>query len=194
MSSWCAEAERDSLAVAAQQLQQAMQQQSLAMQNLDRDHQASLQERDALRKKNGQQKAELQEAAVTIQQLQGAAAGLADDLQSARSAAGRHVGQHTALRQLSAEHEACIAELAAKATAVDELNASMAQLRTELAASTAQQAQHEQDNTQQQAEFVGQVNLVLLVMDAPQQSQTMTGKNSCSVAMIHAQIQCSAFT
>jgi len=45
---------------------------------------------------------------------------------------------------------------------VDGLNASMAQLRTELAASTAQQAQHEQDNTQQQAEFVGQVNLALL--------------------------------
>ncbi|KAL0052764.1 hypothetical protein WJX82_007311 [Trebouxia sp. C0006] len=77
------EAERDSLTVAAQQLQQAMQQQSLAMQNVERDHQASLQERDALRNKNGQQKAELQQAAVTIQQLQSAAAGLADDLQSA---------------------------------------------------------------------------------------------------------------
>ncbi|DBB10050.1 TPA: hypothetical protein ACH3X3_001638 [Trebouxia sp. C0006] len=160
------EAERDSLTVAAQQLQQAMQQQSLAMQNVERDHQASLQERDALRNKNGQQKAELQQAAVTIQQLQSAAAGLADDLQSARSAAGRHVGQHTALRQLSAEHEACMAELAAKATAVDELNASMAQLRTELAASTAQQAQHEQDNTQQQAEFVGQVLQELQVLEA----------------------------
>ncbi|KAL0036686.1 hypothetical protein WJX79_005705 [Trebouxia sp. C0005] len=121
------EAERDSLAVAAQQLQQAMQQQSLAMQNLERDHQASLQERDALTNKNGQIKAELQEAAMTIQQLQ---------------------------------------ELAAKATAVDELNASMTQLRTELATSTAQQAQHEQDNTQQQAEFVGQVLQELQVLEA----------------------------
>ena len=147
MSLWSAEAERDSLAVAAQELQQAMQQQSLAMQNLERDHQASLQERDALKKKSGQQKAELQEAAMTIQQLQGAAAGLADDLQSARSAAGRHVGQHTALRQLSAEHEACIAELAARATAVDGLNASMAQLRTELAASTAQHSKHSMSRT-----------------------------------------------
>ncbi len=139
-----------------------MQQQSLAMQHLERDHQASQQDRDALRNNNGQQKAELQQAAMTIQQLQDAAAVLADDLQSAKSAAGHRVGQHTALRQLSAEHEACMAELAAKATAVDELNASMAQLRTELAASTAQQAQHEQDNTQQQAEFVGQVNFIAL--------------------------------
>ncbi|DBA86183.1 TPA: hypothetical protein ACH3X1_005692 [Trebouxia sp. C0004] len=160
------EAERDRLAVAAQELQQAMQQQSLAMQNLEQDHQASLSDKDALRMKSLQQKAELQEAAMTIQQLQGAAAGLAEDLQSARSAAGRHVGQHTALRQLSAEHEACTAELAAKATAMDELNASMAQLRTELAASTAQQAQHEQHNTQQQAEFVGQVLQELQVLEA----------------------------
>lgn len=188
MSLWSAEAERDSLAVAAQELQQAMQQQSLAMQNLERDHQASLQERDALKKKSGQQKAELQEAAMTIQQLQGAAAGLADDLQSARSAAGRHVGQHTALRQLSAEHEACIAELAARATAVDGLNASMAQLRTELAASTAQQAQHEQDNTQQQAEFVGQVNLVLLCHGRTTAVSDCDRQKSCSVAVINRQI------
>jgi len=184
VSLWCAEAERDSLAVAAQQLQQAMQQQSLAMQDLERDHQASLQERDALRNNNGQQTAELQQAAMTIQQLQSAAAGLADDLQSARSAAGRHFGQHTALRQLSAEHEACMAELAAKATSVDELNASMAQLRNELAASTAQQAQHEQDNTQQQAEFVGQVNLVLLCQGCTTAVSDCDRQNNCFVVLI----------
>ena len=127
------------------------------LQTAERDHQAALQERDALRDKNSQQKAELQQSHITIQQLQNAAAGLVDDLQSARSAAGRHVGQHTALRELAAEHDACVADLAAKSSAVKDLNASMAQLQAELAASTAQHAQHDQDNTEQQATFVGQV-------------------------------------
>lgn len=127
------------------------------LQTAERDHQAALQERDALRDKNSQQKAELQQSHITVQQLQSAAAGLVDDLQSARSAAGRHVGQHTALRELAAEHDACVADLAAKSSAIENLNAGVAQLQAELAASTAQQAQHDQDSTEQQATFVGQV-------------------------------------
>ena len=160
------ETDKDTLAAAAQQLQHSNDQQSLSLHKLEQEKQAALQEREALRQKNGQQKAELAENANSIRQLQEAAANLADDLQSARSVAGRQVGQHTALRELSAEHAACTAELATKTAALHSLNASMVHLQSELAASTAQQAQHEQDSTRQQTEFVGQMLQELQVLEA----------------------------
>ena len=174
------------LATAAQQLQSAMQQHSTNAHKLQQDHQAALQERDALRQKHKQQNTALESSAATIQQLQEAAADLADDLQSARSAAGRHVGQHTALRELSVQHDACMAQLAAKATAVDELNASMTHLRAELEASTAQKAQHDQDSTEQQAEFMGRVLKELQVLEA---ALVQKGEECESVAQQNAKLK-----
>ena len=136
------------------------------MQLAQQDKQATTHERDALRTKVEQQEAELTQGDLTAEDLREAAADLADELQSVRSASGRHAGQHTALRELSAEHAACLKELAAKSAAVDNLNASMTQLRAELADSTVQQAQHDQDNTEQQTEFVGQVLQELQVLEA----------------------------
>lgn len=130
------------------------------------DKQAAMHERDALRAKVVQQKAELTQGEATAQELRDAAADLADELHSVRSASTRHAGQHTALRELSAEHAACLKELAAKCAAVDDLNVSMAQLHAELAVTTAQQAQHDQHSTEQQAEFVGQVLQELQVLEA----------------------------
>lgn len=123
-------------------------------------------ERDALRAKVEQQKAELTQGEATAHELQDATADLADELHSLRSASNRHAGQDTALRELSAEHAACLKELEAKSAAVDSLHASMAQLHAELADTTVQQAQHDQHSTEQQAEFVGQVLQELQVLEA----------------------------
>ena len=154
------------LAAAAQQLQQSLHDQELVLQATQQDKQAAMHERDTLRAKFEQQKLELTQGELTAQELRGAAADLADELQAVRSAPGRHAGQHTALQELSAEHAACLKELAAKSAAVNSLNASMAQLRAELADTSVQQAQHDQDSTEQQAEFVGQVLQELQVLEA----------------------------
>lgn len=166
MGSHCnTEAQSLKVAAAAEQLQQALCDQDLVLQATQQHQQAATDERDALRSKVEQQRVELTEAHVTAQDLRGAAADLADELQAVRSASGRHAGQHTALRELSAEHAACLKELTAKSAAVDDLNASVTQLRAELADNAAQQAQHEQDSTGQQAEFVGQVLQELQVLE-----------------------------
>ena len=117
----------------AQELQHSRQQQGLQINTLQQGKQAALQERDELRQKAAQHKAESAQQVTIVQELRAAAADLADELQSARSAAGRHFGQSAALRELSAEHAVTTAELAAKAAAVDSLKASVAQLQAELA-------------------------------------------------------------
>ena len=161
-----AEAQTVQLAAAAQQLQQSLHDRESMLQVTQQNKQAAMLERDAMRAKVEQQKSELTQGELTAQELRGAAADLVDELQAVRSASGRHAGQHTALRELPAEHAACLKELAAKSAAVDSLNASMAQLRAELADTSVQQAQHEQDSTEQQAEFVGQVLQELQVLEA----------------------------
>ena len=126
-----------------------------------------MQERDALRQKVQQQKEELQQGSITIHELQAAAADLADELQSVRSGLPGNADQHVDMAELTAEHAACLAELAAKSETVDHLNDSVSQLHAELAAvSTAQQAQHVEDSTEQQAEFVGQVLQELQVLES----------------------------
>ena len=176
MDVWClyvltasaefAEAQSAQLAAAAQQLQQSLHDQELLLQATQQNKQAAMHERDALRAKVEQQKLELTQAELSAQELRGAAADVADELQAVRSASDRHVGQHTALRELSAEHAACLKELAAKSAAVNSLNASITQLRAELADTSVQQAQHDQDSTKQQAEFVGQVLQELQILEA----------------------------
>ena len=161
-----AEAQTVQLAGAAQRLQQSLHDQELVLQATQQNKQAAMLERDAMRAKLEQQKLELAQGELTAQELRGAAADLVDELQTVRSASGRHAGQHAALQELSAEHAACLKELAAKSAAVDSLNASMAQLRAELADTSVQQAQHDQDSTEQQAEFVGQVLQELQVLEA----------------------------
>lgn len=167
MGSCCnTEAQFPTLAAAAEQLQQALHDQELVLQATQQDKQAATDERDALRSKVEQQRVELTQARDTAEDLRGAAADLADELQAVRSASGRHAGQHTALRELSAEHAVCLKELAARSAAMDDLNATVTQLHAELVDNAAQQAQHEQDSTGQQAEFVGQVLQELQVLEA----------------------------
>ena len=60
------------------------------------------------------QQMELAQSMIILQRLQAAANSLADDLELARTDAGRHVGQSATLRELSSEYEACMADLAAQ--------------------------------------------------------------------------------
>lgn len=177
------------LGAAAQQLQQSLHDQELVLQATQQDKQAAMHERDALRAKVEQQKLELTQAELTAQELRGAAADLADELQAVGSASGRHAGQHFACRELSAEHDACLKELEAKSAAVNGLNASMAQLRAELAETSVQQAQHDQDSTEQQAEFVGQVLQELQVLEA---ALLQKGKECNALFQQHAALKASS--
>lgn len=162
------EAQTLQLAAAADQLQTALHDRDVVLQVAQQEKQAAMHERDALRTKVEQQKVELTHGLATAQELRAAAADLADELQAVRSMSGRQAGQQfeNALQELSAEHAACLRELAAKSAAVEDLNASVTQLHAELAENAAQQAQHEQDSTGQQAEFVGQVLQELQVLEA----------------------------
>ena len=196
-----AETQSHQLVAAAQQLQQSLQDQEQLLYAAQQGKQAAMQERDAIRHKVEQQKAELAQSNTTISELQEAAANLADELHTVRSAASKqgvsaehavlqgvsaehavlqgvsaeHAvlqgvsaehAEHTALQAVSPEHAACLAELAAKSEAVDLLDATVTQLRAELAASTTQQAQFDQHSTSQQAEFVGQVLQELQLLEA----------------------------
>ena len=184
-----AEAQTAQLAAAAQQLHQSLHDQELVLQATQQDKQVAMHERNALRAKVEQQKLELTQGDINAQELRGAAADLADELQAVRSASGRQAGQHTALRELSAEHAACLKELAAKSAAVNSLNASMAQLHAELADTSVQQAQHDQDTTEQQSEFVGQVLQELQVLEA---ALVQKGEESNSLFQQHTALKASS--
>lgn len=74
------------MAQVAEQLQQSLQQDAHEQHVLLQAHQAALADSQSLRLKLQHQQSELKECAVTVKQLQGAAADLADELQAARFA------------------------------------------------------------------------------------------------------------
>ena len=81
-----AEADKQSLADVAQQMQQSLQQDAQERHVLLQDKQAAVTGTQNLHDKVQQQQIDLKRNAVTIKQLQDAAADLADELQAARSA------------------------------------------------------------------------------------------------------------
>lgn len=81
-----AEADKQKLADVAEQLQQSLQQGTQECQMLQEDQQAATIDKQNLCLKIQQQKSELTQSADTVKELQDAAAGLAEELQAARSA------------------------------------------------------------------------------------------------------------